>query len=324
MFVDEITFKGNAGRGGDGVVRWRHEKFVPRGGPAGGDGGRGGDFYALAVRDIGALARHRSKVEFSAGRGEPGGGKSLHGASGKDFILELPIGSVIRNRDTEERWELLREGEKILLLHGGRGGRGNEHFKSSTNTTPKEWTAGEEGASGHFHVELELFADMGFIGLPNAGKSSLLNALTSAHAKVGAYAFTTLDPNLGNFHGYILADIPGLIAGASEGKGLGIKFLRHIKRTKLLAHMVSFEYGDEMMAKYREVRKELREYGQGLPEKDEVIILSKSDMTEKAEVASAIENFRKLGKKVLAVSLYDDGTVHSLKAELALLLRKSS
>src|SRR3989338_3368319 len=255
-FIDEIKIYAEAGRGGDGVVRWRQEKFVPKGGPAGGDGGRGGNFYILAVRDVHILSKYKAKKSFSAGRGENGANKSLHGKNGEDFVLELPIGSIITNFETDEKWQLTREGEKILLLKGGYGGFGNEHFKSSINTTTKEWRPGEEGEKGNFKIELELFADIGLIGLPNAGKTSLLNTLTNAEAKVGDYAFTTLDPNLGDFYGYIIADIPGVIEGASEGKGLGVKFLRHIKRTKMLAHLVSFE-NSHMLKSYKEIRKEL-------------------------------------------------------------------
>ncbi|HEV7701912.1 MAG TPA: GTPase ObgE, partial [Candidatus Paceibacterota bacterium] len=278
-FIDELTIHAEAGRGGDGVVRWRQEKFIPKGGPAGGDAGRGGDFYVLGVRDIHILSKYKSKKSFIARRGEDGKNKSLHGANGEDFFLELPLGSIITNLDTEETWQLTKEGEKIKILKGGYGGFGNEHFKSSTNTTPKESRPGEEGEKGNFKIELELFADIGLIGLPNAGKSSLLNSLTNAQARVGDYAFTTLDPNLGDFYKFIIADIPGIIEGASEGKGLGVKFLRHIKRTKMLAHLVSFENlsggTGGMMKVYKEIRKELKKYdkdlglgGHGLSEKD--------------------------------------------------------
>ena len=328
-FVDEIKIYAEAGRGGDGVVRWRQEKFVPRGGPSGGDGGRGGDFYVAAVRDVNALSKYKAKKEFIAGRGEDGGKKSLHGKTGDDYVLELPIGSIIKNPETEESWQLLAEGQKELLLHGGYGGFGNEHFKSSVNTTPTECRPGQDGEKGNFTIELELFADIGLVGLPNAGKSSLLNSLTNADAKVGDYAFTTLDPNLGDFYGYIIADIPGLIEGASDGKGLGVKFLRHIKRTKMIAHLVSFE-NPNMTKVYKEIRKELEAYDQkndlgndGLSKKDEIIILTKTDVVENEKlIDKEIEKFKKINKKVFVLSLYDDKSVKKFKDELVKILKK--
>lgn len=327
-FIDEINIYAEAGRGGDGVVRWRQEKFVPKGGPAGGDGGRGGDFYAEAVRDIEILSQYKAKKEFKAGRGEDGGKKSLHGKAGEDFILKLPVGSVITNIDTDERFELNEPGQKVMLLKGGHGGWGNEHFKSSVNTTPKESRPGAEGEKGNFRIELELFADLGLIGLPNAGKTSLLNALTNAGAKVGDYAFTTLDPNLGDFFGFIIADIPGLIEGASEGKGLGTKFLRHIKRTKMLAHLVSYE-NTNMLKTYKEVRKELEKYDKklklgadGLASKKEIIILTKSDVADSKAIQKKIVEFKKITPKVYTLTLFDDASVKKLADELVKILRK--
>ncbi|OGI76498.1 hypothetical protein A3C67_00125 [Candidatus Nomurabacteria bacterium RIFCSPHIGHO2_02_FULL_42_19] len=329
-FIDEMTIEAAAGRGGDGVVRWRQEKFIPKGGPAGGDGGRGGDFYVSALRDAHILSRYKSRKKFSAGRGEDGGNKSLHGKNGEDFVLELPVGSTITNLETDEKWTLLSEGEKIMLLRGGYGGFGNEHFKSSTNTTPIESREGKNGDRGSFKIELELFADLGLVGLPNAGKSSLLNAITNARALVGDYAFTTLDPNLGDFYGYIIADIPGLIEGASEGKGLGVKFLRHIKRTKMLAHLVSFE-NSNMLKSYKEIRKELSKYDkisnlgkEGLSAKEEIIILTKTDVVVDPKVIKKkIQDFKKVSKKVFVLSLFDDKMIKDFTKELTKILKST-
>lgn len=320
--IDELKIFIKAGDGGDGVVRWQREKFREFGGPSGGNGGRGGDVYALCVRDIHLLSRHKHKKEFAAEDGENGMEDSKHGADGEDLYIELPIGSVITNNDTGERFSLDREDQKTLLLKGGSGGRGNETFKSSTNTSPEEWTPGQKGQKGGFFIELELVADAGLIGFPNAGKSSLLNALTAAKAKTADYPFTTLEPNLGELHGYILADIPGLIEGASVGKGLGHKFLRHIKRTKILLHLISLEREDVAEA-YSIIRKELEDYDTSLGRKKEIIILTKTDLVSEDAVDRARKALEDKGE-VYAISVYDDQSLKSFADELTKILRESA
>jgi len=312
-FIDELKIFAKAGKGGDGTVRWRHEKGKAFGGPSGGNGGRGGDVYALAVRDVHLLSKYRTKKEFAAENGGAGMKDSLEGANGEDLDISLPIGSLIKNCETGVVVSLLEEGERVLLLSGGRGGRGNESFKSSINRSPKEFTTGKEGQEGEFFIEVELVADIGLIGLPNAGKTSLLNALTSAKGKVGDYPFTTLEPNLGEMYGYILSDIPGLIEGAASGKGLGHKFLRHVKRTKVLAHLISFENEDPIKA-YESVRKELADYSEELSAKEEIIVLTKTDVvSDQKYLDEVVKKFKKLSKDVHTLSLYDDASIKALE-----------
>jgi GTP-binding protein len=323
MFVDELTITAAAGKGGDGVVRWRQEKFMPMGGPAGGNGGRGGDVYMRAVRDLALLAKYTGAKEFKAKDGESGQKRSRHGEGGADIYIDVPVGATVTEEERSRVYTFLTEGETHRILKGGRGGLGNEHFKSSTNRSPEEATHGRPGEHGTFHIELSLIVDAGIIGLPNAGKSTLLNALTRAAAKVGSYPFTTVEPHLGDLHGCILADIPGLIEGASEGKGLGHKFLRHITRTKMLIHCVSLE-NEDPVGTYTLVRDELGKFDPSLLEKEEWIILTKKDTVSDARLAKVTEAFQKAGHPVSHTVTAELGEgVKELSDALTLHLRRS-
>jgi GTP-binding protein len=315
--IDQITLHAAAGRGGDGVVRWLHIKGTEKGGPAGGDGGRGGDIIIEGVRDLAALAQYRFNKKFRAERGFPGEQNNRHGADGKPVIIKVPVGTIAKNATTKEVVEILEEGQREVIFKGGPGGFGNAHYKSAINQNPMEGTPGKAGGVGDIEISLKLIADAGFIGFPNAGKSSLLNELTHARSKVASYAFTTLDPHLGDFYGYILADIPGLIEGASSGKGLGSRFLKHIERTKFLVHLVSAEQED-LAASYRAIRNELTSFGRCLAEKREIVVLSKTDLLDEEGVKSALATLKEAaGKEVFALSILDDTLVKTFSDTLA-------
>ncbi|OGC81115.1 Obg family GTPase CgtA [Candidatus Adlerbacteria bacterium RIFCSPLOWO2_01_FULL_51_16] len=319
--VDELIIAAKAGSGGDGVVRWLHVKGKEYSGPSGGNGGDGGDIYIRAVPDVNLLARYRGSKIFEAGSGGAGENRNKHGRRGDDFIVDLPVGSLVRNMDTREEYELLTPGDMKLVLKGGRGGAGNAVFKSSVNRTPKQSTPGAKGEEATLMIELRLIADAGLVGLPNAGKTSLLNALTGAAGKVAPYAFTTLDPNLGALYGLIVADIPGLIEGASTGKGLGFKFLRHISRTRMLLHCVSLE-SENPTADYEVVRRELSEFEGGvLAKKPEIIVLTKSDTREPKDIQKIKKLFEKGKSGVEVVSVLDDAEVKRLQDTLVATLR---
>lgn len=289
-------------------------------GPAGGNGGQGADVYARATRDIGILNNYKNLKEIEAPKGGDGGNKSCHGANGVDLYLDFPVGSVITNLQTGGKVFLDKEGETKLLAQGGRGGMGNENFKSSTNQRPEQSSPGKPGEEFDFYIEVELVADAGLIGLPNAGKSSLINELTNAKSKVGAYQFTTLEPALGDMYGFILADLPGLIEGASEGKGLGDKFLRHIKRTKILFHCLSLE-STRLITDYKTIRRELKAYSQELADKKEILVLTKTDMLTEKELKEIVKKLHKLNPNILTVTILDDASVKNLKDNLIKILR---
>ncbi len=316
-FIDETTIEVSAGKGGDGVVRWKREHSRPHGGPGGGNGGRGGAVYAKATRDLAYLQNYQHEKKFIAQNGNAGENFSKQGKSGEDLELLFPIGSVLTNKSTGEQFEISHPDDRILILQGGVGGLGNEYFKASTNTTPTESTPGQPGESAEFHVELRLIADIGLVGFPNAGKSTLLNALTGAHSKVGNYAFTTLEPALGVLPGgKIIADIPGLIEGAHEGKGLGDKFLKHIARTGMIAHVISAE-NDDVAAAYNTIHDELAAYSKDLINKKEIIVLSKYDMVDADALAEKKAALEKISKNITVVSAFDDASLKVLRDTLA-------
>ncbi|MEZ4103466.1 MAG: GTPase ObgE [Candidatus Paceibacterota bacterium] len=324
--IDELKIYAKAGNGGDGVVRWLREKSKPWSGPAGGNGGKGGDVYFKAVRDSSILADYMHEPKFRAENGGAGAKNSREGSNGEDLYVKVPLGSLITNLDTGEQYDMDSEDKEVLVLKGGRGGLGNEHFKSSTNTTPYESTPGKEGEDGNYFIELRLFADLGLVGYPNAGKSTFLNSVTNAHSKIGAYPFTTLDPHLGVLQEFVVADIPGIIEGASEGKGLGVKFLKHMKRTKVILHLVSFEgHGPEdeesMMQTYKNIRHELESYDEDLAQKDEIILLTKSDTVDEKFAKAELKKFEKLGKPVFMMSAFDDESVKNVADEVVKILR---
>jgi GTPase len=310
MIVDDIKITVTAGHGGKGLVAFSKVKFML--GPTGGNGGIGGNVFIEGVADLGALRQFRFKKDYKADNGE-NGKQGLHdGANAEDLTLLVPVGTVCHNLNRSEDIEITKIGQRELIAKGGRGGKGNWFFRSSTNTSPKEFQEGKPGEYFELRLELKMIADVGFIGLPNVGKSSLLNELTRANAKVANYPFTTLEPNLGVYYDLILADIPGLIEGASTGKGLGIKFLRHIERTKVLFHFVSAE-SDNPIKDYKSVRTELEAYNKLLLEKPEYIFLSKSDIVGK-EVVSEIKNeFKKIGKEITAISIIDPDSIEAVK-----------
>lgn len=321
MLIDDITIKVEAGNGGNGAVAFNTNMMSL--GPAGGSGGKGGSVYFEGTSDLSKLNQFRFKKEAKAEDGQDGRAQFVDGKNGKDLIVQVPVGTVIHNLDTGEDKEVTAVGEKIVAAKSGRGGRGNFHFRGPRNTTPKISEDGRPGESFTIRLELKMIADVGFVGLPNAGKTSLLNQLTRAAAKVGNYAFTTLEPNLGAYYELIIADIPGLIEGASAGKGLGTKFLRHVERTKKIFHLISAE-SDNPFQDYQTVREELEKYSKELAEKPEEVFLSKSDLTDKARATEIAGLFEKEGIKIEPISTESEGGLEPIKKALARAITEKS
>ncbi len=307
MLIDEVHISIKAGDGGDGRVSFYNDAFRPKGGPDGGIGGDGGSIYFEAVSDVTKLNQFRHAKVYSAGRGEQGGQNNRTGKNGEDLIIQVPVGTLV-TYDNGTSVELTEIGQKVLMAKGGSGGRGNFCFKSSTNQTPKERELGFKTQTKKLFLQLKLIAQIGLIGLPNAGKTSLLNELTSANARVANYAFTTLEPNLGVMKsGLIIADIPGLIEGAATGKGLGDKFLKHVERTSLLIHCVAADSVDPLKD-YQTVRQELASYSSNLAKKPEIIVLTKIDTLEPKEISK----IQKLIKAEIITSIIDPDSIKNL------------
>jgi len=313
-FVDEAMITVESGKGGPGKVSFRREKFVPRGGPDGGDGGRGGNVVFRASQHLNSLLNLKYKKVFKAADGNPGEAQNCGGLDGEDLILDLPIGTIIRTKDGSEELELAQDKQEIIFLKGGRGGKGNSFFKGSVNQAPTYAQPGEPGERKDIILELKLLADIGIIGFPNAGKSTLISKISAARPKIADYPFTTLVPNLGVVQvgegTMIVADIPGLIPGAHKGAGLGIKFLKHIEKTKCFLHLIDISPMNEHdpMESYKMINDELKAYDdmkeldEPLSTRKQVIALNKADIVEQDELMGVKKSFEKLGHKVFLIS----------------------
>ncbi|MHB8787914.1 MAG: Obg family GTPase CgtA [Thauera sp.] len=299
-FFDEARIEVYAGDGGNGAATFRREKFIPKGGPSGGDGGRGGSVYAVADRNLNALIDYRYTRSFRAERGENGGSRDCYGKGGDDITLRFPVGTVIKDFESGELIaDLDEDGKTVLIARGGRGGLGNIHFKSSTNRAPRKKTMGQEGEFRNLHLELKVLADVGLLGMPNAGKSTFIRSVSAAKPKVADYPFTTLAPNLGvvrtsESRSFVIADIPGLIEGAAEGAGLGHQFLRHLQRTHVLLHLVDlapFDPEADPVADAKAIAGELRKYDEDLYNKPRWLVLNKLDLIPEEERTERVEAF---------------------------------
>lgn len=289
MFIDRVVVRVKAGTGGSGASSFRREKFVPLGGPDGGDGGRGGDVLVRADRNLATLLDYTYRDAWEAERGAHGEGSNRTGRSGETVVLPVPPGTIIRDHDTDDfLGEVLTDGEEVVVARGGRGGRGNAAFATSTHQAPREWEPGREGEERRLELELKLIADVGLVGKPNAGKSTLLSVVSRARPKIADYPFTTLTPNLGvvqlsDHRTFVVADIPGIIEGASEGKGLGLQFLRHIERTRILAYLIPID-AEDWQAEYDQLRHEVAAYSADLAARPHCVVFTKLDLLGEAYV----------------------------------------
>lgn len=310
MLIDDVTIRVEAGHGGRGKVAFNSNMGSL--GPTGADGGSGGNIYFEGATNLNGLSQFRNKKEIKTEDGGIGKSQNNDGRDGDDIVIKIPVGTVIHNLDTGTIEEIIKTNDRVLIARGGKGGIGNFKFRSATNTSPTQFKEGKPGEAFTVRLELKLIADVGFIGLPNAGKSSLLNELTNAKSKVANYHFTTLEPNLGTYYELILADIPGLIEGASEGKGLGIKFLKHIERTKTLFHLISVE-SENLADDYAIIRKELEKHSKVLAEKPEYLFLTKTDMISAEDLKKKLAILKKINKNTTAISIHDEASLKKVK-----------
>lgn len=326
-FIDEAVISVQSGDGGRGCVSFRREKYIPRGGPDGGDGGNGGNVIIRAAKRLHTLTDYSLRKHFKAQNGKPGRGKNQTGKDGKDVILEVPLGTIISDHESEELLaDLIQEDKEVFVLSGGKGGKGNQHFATSTNRAPRIAQPGLPGQKRILKLALKYLADIGVIGLPNAGKSTLLSRLTKARPRIDSYPFTTLVPNLGviifdDESTLAMADIPGLIEGASEGRGLGHRFLRHIERTRLLLHLIDITYvpKDDLLEDYFSLRKELEKFDSSLLQKDQMVLINKVDIhsREQRDPESIVKALEEMGIDALPISALTGKGLDEVKQMLA-------